>query len=184
MVIMTALHFASTLAQGDDCGEPPLSWLSDCPPPFPHLKPQVPQHPQTCLWSLTGSDEGRGGGNATGRGLPLTLSPEDGSSSSPAESEAGRWQQSGKVSGGPDTDPRLAPGVKIVCPSGWLDLVTARRWERSLFLDLGGGTLSGLGADPGNRTPCLRGVWSRSQADAPVRSTRRSVFSRTMQGHR
>ena len=49
---------------------------------------------------------------------------------------------------------------------------------------LGGGALSGLGNDPGNRIPGLMGACSgsRSQIDEPRMSTRRSVWSRTTQG--
>ena len=113
VVIMTALHFASScssfrLAQGGNRWDAPLPWLSNGVRHFPHLRPRVPQTAQVCPWSLTGADEGRGGGDPSGRALPLTLSPEDGSSSSLVESEAG-WPQSGQVPGGLGTDPLLVP---------------------------------------------------------------------------
>ena len=177
VVIMTALHFASScsssrLAQGDDRWGAPLRWPLTGRRPSPHPRSPVPQAAQVCLRLSTGTDEGRGGQDPSGRVLPLILSPEDGSSSSPVESDAGCWQQSGQVPGGPDTDPRLVPGAKRVCPSAWLGLAVAGRWARSLLLDLGG---LGLGADPGNRTPCLCWVWRGSQGDTPMRSARRSV---------
>ena len=53
-----------------------------------------------------------------------------------------------------------------------------------MLFALGGVALSGLCTDPGNHAPCLMGVWrgSRSQIDAPMRSARRLVWSRMMQG--
>ena len=152
---------------------PPCPWFPDCTLLLPHLDQQVSQHPSACLWLLTGSDKGSGVEDAPGHGLPLTLSPGGGSSSSPAESETVCWRQSGKVTWGRNTDPRLSSGAKIVFLSGLLGLAVTRRWARSLLLD---------GADARNRTPCLRGDWRRSQIDAPMWSARSLVWSRTMQG--
>ena len=85
------------------------------------------QHRSACLCLLTGSVKGSGLGDAPGHGLPQTLYPGGGSLSSPAESETGRWRQSGKVTWEPNTDPRLSSGAKIVFLSGWLGLAVARR---------------------------------------------------------